>query len=30
MPKLGGGWDAGFRSDVTREIKRLERDTRRE
>jgi hypothetical protein len=29
-PKLGDGWDAGFRSDVTREIKRLEREPRRE
>jgi hypothetical protein len=30
VPKLGGGGDAGFRSDVAREIKRLERESRRE
>ena len=30
VTKLGGGFDAGFRSDVTREIKRLEREPRRE
>lgn len=30
VSKLGGGWDAGFRSDVTREIKRLEREPRPE
>ena len=30
LTKLGGGWDAGFRSDVTRQIKRLEREPRPE
>ena len=30
VPKLGGGLDASFSSDVTHEIKRLEGESRRE
>lgn len=30
VTKLGSEWDAGFRANVTREIKRLEREPRRE